>query len=70
MFSEPAPELVQEYGITWDQDAYGSDSPIHESIASYLFPGLSGSSCTTPNALVFTHHEQQYLSGLAWNKPV
>ncbi|KAF7523008.1 hypothetical protein G7054_g11947 [Neopestalotiopsis clavispora] len=40
MFSEPAPELVQEYGITWDQDAYGSDSPIHESIASYLFPGL------------------------------
>ncbi|ETS85641.1 hypothetical protein PFICI_03666 [Pestalotiopsis fici W106-1] len=39
-FREPAPELAHEYNITWDQDAYGSDSPIHESIASYLYPGL------------------------------
>lgn len=39
-FQEPLPELAQDYNITWDQNAYGEDSPIYESIASYQFPGI------------------------------
>ncbi|EJD41859.1 alcohol oxidase [Auricularia subglabra TFB-10046 SS5] len=36
----PSPSLAQEFNITWDQSAYGTNSPVHLSFPSFQYPGL------------------------------
>ncbi|KAJ4992912.1 gmc oxidoreductase [Stagonosporopsis vannaccii] len=38
IFSPPVEEIRQEYNITWDDDAHGSEGPMHSTYSPFFWP--------------------------------
>ena len=37
-FTEPPADVVEQYGYTWDMNAFGGSTPIHSSYPPFQYP--------------------------------
>lgn len=37
-YTPPVPEIVEEYGVTWDESAWGDDGPVQIGHTDYFYP--------------------------------